>query len=110
MQYCDYAACVTPEGAAAQVEMLRERGILTDEQAEAVKAEKMTAFFRSQIGQRVLSADKVWRELKFSLLVDAKEYFASAGEEKHKTHNDGEYGRIDYCLFKRDIFLVVPLF
>jgi len=95
MQYCDYEACITEEGAAAQVEALCRKGVLTKEQAAAVKPEKMTAFFRSPVGKRVLSADKVWRELKFSLLVDAEDYFENAGEEKILLQ-----GVVDCCILE----------
>ena len=74
---------------------LKGVGVLTKEQAAAVKPEKMTAFFRSSVGKRVLSADKVWRELKFSLLVDAEDYFENAGEEKILLQ-----GVVDCCILE----------
>ena len=82
MQYCDYEACLTVEGASEEVRRLKEKGALTEAQAGAVRPEKMTAFFRSRLGARVMAAEKCFRELKFSLLVPASRFLHAGGEEK----------------------------
>ncbi len=102
MQYCDYAACVTEKGAAEEVEKLLQKGILTRQQAEAVMPEKMTAFVCSPIGRRVLSAEKVWRELKFSLLTDASAYFKQAEGEKILLQ-----GVVDCCILENGKLTVI---
>ena len=43
---------------------------LTEQQREAVAEDKILAFFRSDVGKRVLSAKQVIREYKFSVLED----------------------------------------
>jgi ATP-dependent helicase/nuclease subunit A len=75
MQYIDYGRC----GSAAEIEaekkrLLAERTV-TARQAEAAPAEKILAFFESPLGKRVMKADRVTREFKFSLLVPASEYY-----------------------------------
>ncbi len=82
MQFCDYEKCLTVEGAAEEIRLLREKGVLTAQQAEAVHPEKITAFFRSSLGARVMAAEKRYRELKFSLLVPASRFLPAGGDEQ----------------------------
>ena len=83
MQYIDFAKTGSPEEIAGEIERLRRDGFLDDRQAEAVPPEDILAFFRSPIGRRLLGADRVWREFRFSLLCPAGTWFsdAPAGEE-----------------------------
>jgi len=73
MQFADYDRCVTVKGAAEEIERLRTMRVLSDREADAVDPRKISAFFSSPAGQEVLSADKLWRELKFSLLIPSEE-------------------------------------
>ena len=55
---------------------------LTPRQAEAVDAEKLLALFSSELGNRILHADSLRREFKFSILADAAAYDpAAVGEQ-----------------------------
>ena len=55
---------------------------LTPRQAEAVDAEKILALFSSELGNRILHADSLRREFKFSILADAAAYDpAAVGEQ-----------------------------
>ncbi|MGM9522170.1 MAG: PD-(D/E)XK nuclease family protein, partial [Oscillospiraceae bacterium] len=81
MQYAEYGKCLTIEGAAGEIERLRAMGTITDEQAAAVRPEVISGFFKAMPGKLILGAEKLWRELKFSLLVESKELF-DIGEEK----------------------------
>ncbi len=101
MQYCDFEACTTTAGAAAEVQRLLSLGVLTKLQAEAVRPEKIAAFFTSDLGQRVLQAEKCHRELKFSLLVPAETWYPGAGEEEILLQ-----GVVD-CCFEEDGKLVI---
>ncbi len=74
MQYADLHACVTPEGAAEQLRLLRERRMLTQRQADAVDPERLTRFCVSDLGQRLLQAPHLHREFKFSLLLPARRF------------------------------------
>ncbi|MBO4330802.1 MAG: PD-(D/E)XK nuclease family protein, partial [Oscillospiraceae bacterium] len=75
MQHIDYGSCGSAEGIEAEKKRLLEKRLITPQQAEAAPAEKILAFFESPLGRRVLSADRVTREFKFSLLVPASEYY-----------------------------------
>ena len=83
MQHIDFAKTGTLEDIAGEIARLRERGFLDERQASAVPPEDIAAFFRSDIGRRVLAADRVVREFRFSLLCPAERWFpaAPAGEE-----------------------------
>ena len=70
LQYLDFHN----EDTAAQVQSMVERGLLTQAQAAAVDLENLTAFLRSPLAQRIRRADRVLREYRFTLLVDANRY------------------------------------
>lgn len=60
------------------LEKLIEKELLTVDQAEAVRAEEIAAFFHTKPGQMVLAANQVYRELPFNMSLTAKE--AGTGE------------------------------
>jgi ATP-dependent helicase/nuclease subunit A len=66
----------------AAVDALAERGMLTEEQAEAADAGALLRFFQSDLGRKSVAAEDVFREFKFSLLVDAEQFFAGGGDDK----------------------------
>lgn len=72
MQFIRYERCTSLDGVLAELKRLTEQGFLTPQQGEAVRPEKLLAFFTSEIGRRVLSARRLVREFKFSVLQDAR--------------------------------------
>lgn len=72
MQYLDYEKCRTTDEISAELQRLTEKKQLTPQQAEAVPPEKILNFFHSEIGKRVLSASRLEREFKFSVLEDGE--------------------------------------
>ena len=83
MQYIDLAKTGDAAQVRSEIERLRRRGVLDDRQADSVAPDDILAFFRSETGQRLLRADGVSRELRFSLLCPAGRWFPDApdGEE-----------------------------
>ena len=73
MQFVDYRKCTTRAGVEEELRRLQARAILTKEQAQAVDAAKLLAFFESPLGRRVLAAQRILREYKFSVIVRADE-------------------------------------
>ena len=72
----------TAESVRSQVQALEHRRLLTPEQAEAVDAKSIAAFLRSPLAARIRSAERVWREYRFALLLPAERYAKGAeGEE-----------------------------
>ncbi|WP_421385402.1 helicase-exonuclease AddAB subunit AddA [Bacillus salacetis] len=85
MQHISFAEM--PDQASLQIVLddLRHRELLTEEQAEAIDQDKILAFFESEMGQRVLSAGEVHREVPFSMAVPVHEIDASASAEDSET-------------------------
>lgn len=71
MQYLRYEACTDLDSIRNELRRLVTQKYLTQQQAEAVPADKLFAFFASKLGRRVLSAKRLVREFKFSVLQDA---------------------------------------
>ena len=72
----DIAAC--PDGDAlgfvrAEIARMREWGILSTAQAEAVSASEIARFLESDVGNRLRRAHRVERELEFAVLLRAQE-------------------------------------
>ena len=82
MQYIDLEKCTDPDSVAAELARLRSRGFLTEKQAAAVNPSRILAFLSSETGRRALNAEKLRRELKFSLLVCAEELYPGAGDDE----------------------------
>lgn len=83
MQFIDFSRTETVEQVAGEIRRLVERQMITPQQGEAVRPEKLTAFFSSAIGREVRASETLHREFKFSILVPAAGYYARAsrGEE-----------------------------
>ncbi len=82
MQYIRYDCCTDTDSVKKELDRLVDMRFLTPQQREAVPEEKILNFFRSDVGMRVLAADRVVREYKFSVLEDGSLIDpALAGEE-----------------------------
>ena len=82
MQFVRYESCPTREGIRQELVRMQAEKFLTPRQAEAVDAEKILALFSSELGNRILHADSLRREFKFSILADAAAYDpAAVGEQ-----------------------------
>ncbi|WP_425059518.1 ATP-dependent helicase/nuclease subunit A [Sporomusa carbonis] len=75
MQHINLAGELTEAAVAEQVRVLEERQLLLPGQASEVDAGSVTAFFASSIGQRLVKAREVWRELPFSLMLPAEKFY-----------------------------------
>ncbi len=74
MQYITYELCTDLPAIQKELDRLVSQSFITQQQADVIPPEKILHFFQSPTGQRVLSADKVIREFKFSILEDAGKY------------------------------------
>lgn len=72
MQFIRYEACTDTEAVKQELSRLVRQQFLTPQQAAAADPGKILAFFRSEVGRRVLASKKVVREFKFSVLEDAQ--------------------------------------
>ncbi len=70
MQFADFpAAARDPEG---EIRRLKELRYLTPEQADAVDVKRVRAFFRGQLGRRVLASEEVVKERRFTAAIPAE--------------------------------------
>ena len=102
LQYADYALCTDPAPIRQEIARLLAEGRLTRAQADAADPALILGFFRSDIGRRVLSAEKVWRELRFSLLAGAEEFFDVPPGEQILLQ-----GVVDCCFLENGALTVV---
>ena len=82
MQYVRYEACREEAGVRAELERLVRERFLTQPQADAVEPARIARLFESPLGRRILQAEELRREFKFSLLLDAAAYFPQAAGEQ----------------------------
>ncbi|MBO6040911.1 MAG: helicase-exonuclease AddAB subunit AddA [Oscillospiraceae bacterium] len=82
LQYMDFAMGDSLEHVKEEIERLRAARFLSDREAEAVDAEAVRKLFASKLGQRMLAADAIRREFKFSLLINAGELLGEASGEE----------------------------
>lgn len=75
MQHFDFTKPVTDEEVRHQVEQMVEQELLTAKQAEVVDIAGTVRFFASDIGARMKAADRVEREIPFSLAQPAEEIY-----------------------------------
>ena len=102
LQFIDYSCVSTPEQVRGEIERLKNAEHITPAQAAAVEPKAICKLFASPVGQRILHADEVWRELRFSLLTGAETVFdAPAGEEVLLQ------GVADCCIREGDALTVV---
>lgn len=74
MQLADYAhAAEDPRDEAARLVL---RGSFTAEQAQALDMERLRRFFNSELYQRMCAADRVEREVSFTVRLPARDVFA----------------------------------
>lgn len=82
MQYIDLKRTRSEEEIHSEIERISALGHLSGAEALAVDVKAVSDFFRSDIGQRLLTADSVTREFRFSLLCDASDFFDAPEEDK----------------------------
>ena len=82
LQYADFRNCTSEACVSAEAKILLERNLLTDEQVELLDLQKIVRLATGQLGVRIRDAKQVLREFKFSVLVNAEEYYQEAQNEK----------------------------
>jgi ATP-dependent helicase/nuclease subunit A len=101
LQYMDFACTGSEEAVRAEIERMRRERYLSDREAEAVDARAITTLFASPLGRRMLAADSLRREFKFSLLVGADELLGAKTDDEILLQ-----GVVD-CLIEEDGALTV---
>ena len=103
MQHIDFNKTGSEADIAAEIARMEAMGFLDQRQARAVEPGDILAFFRSTLGQRLLKADRVIREFRFSLLCPAGLWYpqAPAGEQVLLQ------GVVDCCLEEEGALTVI---
>ena len=82
LQFMDYARTGSPEEIRRELERLTVAGFLSRVQADAVDVDCVYRLFSSELGKRILAANSLRREFRFSLLCPAEKFFgAGEGEQ-----------------------------
>ena len=105
MQHLELAGPLDRTGIKQQLDKMVANELMTPEQASYIKISSITSFLASELGQRLINADELWRELPFSRELAASAYYKDVDEEyifsqgvidvlfKEK---DGSYVLLDY--------------
>lgn len=81
MQFCDFDVCAAGR-VQEEIQRLKEKAILSPEQADAVEPERIAAFFKSELYRKVMCAGQIRREFKFSVTVPAADYYPEVQDEQ----------------------------
>lgn len=82
LQHIRFEECRQIDGIQNELRRLVQDQLISGEQAEIVDCEKLSEFFNSSIGKKLLQSQNVLREFKFSILDDATKYYPDAAGEK----------------------------
>ena len=102
LQYMNLEKADSESSVREEIERLREKRFLSVRQAEAVDAAAIAKLFSSPLGQRIRSADRVWREFRFSLLCDAGELLHIGSGEKILLQ-----GVVDCCIEENGELVII---
>ncbi len=82
MQHLHFPACSGLEGVQGEISRLVQTGLLTREQGEMIRCDRIAALFDTPLGRKLRASEKLLREFKFSVLVDGESYDPSLSGEK----------------------------
>lgn len=104
MQHIDIRGDLSMEGLKAQLKRLVLEEKILPEHAEIIDLKGVQGFFASDIGKRMLAADKIRRELPFSVMLQAKRFYP---EMKNEEENIFVQGIIDVIFDEGDEMVLV---
>ena len=93
LQYMDFAKATSRAGIKSEIERLCAARFLSQRESEAVNVAAIERLFRSELGRRMLRAEKPLREFRFSLLLDAGSLYPGTEGEQLLLQ-----GVVDCCL------------
>lgn len=89
-----------------QIEKMIFKELLTQKQADTVNVKKISRFFNSDFGKRMLASNDVKREMPFVIRIKASEAYKDLPEEQYGDEYIMLQGAID-CYFEEDDGLVL---
>ncbi len=102
MQFIDFSKTGSLSEIEAEIGRIGALGHINERQAAAVDRQSILRFFQSETGGLILSAEKVLREFRFSLLCPTKLFFENGGSEQVLLQ-----GVIDCCLEEKDGLTII---
>ena len=102
LQYMDFEKAASRAGIKSEVERLCAARFLSRREAEAVNIAAIERLFRSELGKRMLRAEKPLREFRFSLLLDAQQLYPGAEGEQLLLQ-----GVVDCCLEENGELVII---
>ena len=82
MEHLDFDRCATVADITNQINEMSNTGLISREIAQKADADSIFSFFQTDIGRRICTGGKVYREFKFSILTDADAYYPAPKGEK----------------------------
>ena len=82
LQYIRFSECGSAQSIRTDVGRMAREQRIDPEQAKLVDCEMLAAFFETPIGKKMMTAENVLREFKFSILDDASKYYPDVMDEK----------------------------
>lgn len=89
-----------------QLDTMVKKDLLTEQQAKTVSLEKISHFLESDMGRRMRSASKLYREIPFNLEIPCHAIFPEMAEENYRNETLLLQGIID-CYFEEQDGLVL---
>ena len=101
MQHLDLKLGVTLYSVKKQIEKMVEKQLLTEEQAQTIYPQKITEFFKTDLGKRMIASKSVRREVPFNIEISSTEIFKELPKEIYEKEMIMIQGVID-CFFEED--------
>ncbi|MCY6354614.1 helicase-exonuclease AddAB subunit AddA [Clostridium sp. ZS2-4] len=101
MQKLDYKEELSEEQIKTQMDDMVRKELITPEQRACVDVRKIINFFNSNIGKRMLNAEKVYREIPFHIQLKATEVYNELPKGKYHNEYIMLQGIID-CYFEEE--------
>ena len=102
MQYLDFSKCFDRDGIMQDIDRMVTRGLITVEQGKLVDVDQIAAFFKTELGKRMVEGKNILREFKFSILEDASLYYTGVEHDTILLQ-----GVIDCALVENDGIIVL---
>lgn len=101
MQKLDYRKELSEEQIKDQMDDMVRKELITPEQKACVDVHKIINFFNSDIGKRILKAEKVYREIPFHIQLKVTDIYDELPKEKYHNEHIMLQGIID-CYFEEE--------
>ncbi len=107
MQHVELKNVGTYEEIENEINKMKENDLLTKQQAETVEIKKIENFFKSVLGQKMLNAERVNREIPFNYKIKSTDFYKDLEREKYEYDTMLLQGVIDCYIEEPDGILLI---